>query len=166
MPEPFARDLETTRNLLQEWLGSRLSNATEVTISELIKPDGSGYSSDTLIFDFSYRDQGKTRSRKAVVRIEPDPAFVTRFRARRDRELGAGGSLLIWRRLAVRLLPLAAAALIVASAAVWLSMEEEGLMEVIPRLEKRTHYLATLANHHFDTKTLSCSSRQANPFGL
>jgi aminoglycoside phosphotransferase (APT) family kinase protein len=79
MPEPFARNLEETRNHLGEWLGSRLSNAQEVTISELIKPDGSGYSSDTLIFDFSYRDQGEIRSRKAVVRIEPDPAAFSVF---------------------------------------------------------------------------------------
>ena len=43
------------------------------------------------------------------------------------------GSLLIWRRLAVRLLPLAAAALLGASAAVLLSVEEEGLIEVEAR---------------------------------
>lgn len=65
--------------------------------------------------------------------IDSDPAFVARFRVRRDREFGMAGSLLIWKRLAVRLLPLAAAALLGASAAVWLSVEEEGLIEVEAR---------------------------------
>jgi hypothetical protein len=39
----------------------------------------------------------------------------------------------LWRRLAVRLLPLAAAALIGAAAAVWLSMEETELGELEAR---------------------------------
>jgi anti-sigma factor RsiW len=63
---------------------------------------------------------------------EPDPFFLTRVRARRDEELGTG-SVQVWRRLAVRLLPLAAAALIGAAAVIWLSVEEAGLAELEAR---------------------------------
>jgi anti-sigma factor RsiW len=63
---------------------------------------------------------------------EPDPFFLTRFRARRDEEMGTG-TLQIWRRLAVRLLPLAAAALIGAATVIWLSMEDTGLEELEAR---------------------------------
>jgi anti-sigma factor RsiW len=64
---------------------------------------------------------------------EPDPFFLTRFRARRDEELGPEGTLQVWRRLAVRLLPLAAAALIGAAAAVWVSTEDDELVELEAR---------------------------------
>jgi anti-sigma factor RsiW len=64
---------------------------------------------------------------------EPDPFFLTRFRARRDEEMMGTGSVQIWRRLAVRLLPLAAAALIGAAAVIWLSVEEAGLEELEAR---------------------------------
>ncbi len=59
-----------------------------------------------------------------AARTEPDPFFLTRFRARRDEKQGAEGTLLPWRRFAVRLLPLAVAALLGAAATVWLSVEE------------------------------------------
>jgi aminoglycoside phosphotransferase (APT) family kinase protein len=79
MPEPFARDLERTRLQLAQWFESKLPGTTSVTLSELIKPGGSGYSSDTLIFDLSYSEAGEIRSRKAVIRIEPDPAAFSVF---------------------------------------------------------------------------------------
>ena len=79
MPEPFARDLESTRLRLAHWLGSKLPTASHINISELVKPGASGFSSDTLIFDLSYREGGETRSRKAVIRIEPDPAAFRVF---------------------------------------------------------------------------------------
>jgi hypothetical protein len=70
---------------------------------------------------------------------QPDPFFVARFRARRDalraashsarpwRQLAAGlgsaGDASLWRRAALRLLPLAASALLAAVIAVWVSGE-------------------------------------------
>lgn len=60
---------------------------------------------------------------------EPDPFFVSRFRARRDEVLGQDATWLFWRRLAVRLMPLAAAALLAAAAVVLLS-ERPGLEEI------------------------------------
>jgi hypothetical protein len=46
---------------------------------------------------------------------------------------GGEGSWLLWRRLAIRLLPLAVAALLGAVATVWLSVEEKGLSELEAR---------------------------------
>jgi anti-sigma factor RsiW len=61
---------------------------------------------------------------------QPDPFFLTRFRARRDQLLSKDAPLVVWRKLAVRLLPLAAAALIGAAAALWISTEEPELGEL------------------------------------
>jgi anti-sigma factor RsiW len=58
---------------------------------------------------------------------EADPFFLTRFRVRRDQMLAKEGPLIVWRKLAVRLFPLAAAALLGAAAALWLSTEEPEL---------------------------------------
>jgi hypothetical protein len=52
---------------------------------------------------------------------EPDPFFVTRFRARRDALKDAAQSAQSWRRAARYLLPLAASALLGAALAVWVS---------------------------------------------
>ncbi len=55
-------------------------------------------------------------------RTEPDPHFLTRFRARR-----AEDSLrLPWRMLALRLVPLCLAALLGGGLAVWTSLENNG----------------------------------------
>lgn len=79
MAEPFLRDLEATRKQLERWLATKLPEAEQIAISDLIKPGASGFSSDTLIFNVSYQDRGASRSRKAVVRIRPDPAAFSVF---------------------------------------------------------------------------------------
>ena len=65
-----------------------------------------------------------------VSETEADPFFLTRFRARRDQLLAREAPPAVWRRLAVRLLPLAAAALVAAAAALWISTEEPELGEL------------------------------------
>ncbi len=67
------------------------------------------------------------------VSAEPDPGFIVRFRARRDQELGPMDPWVLWKWLAVRLLPVALGALLGAGAAVWLSQEEAGLGELEAR---------------------------------
>ena len=61
---------------------------------------------------------------------EADPFFLTRFRVRRDQLLAKENPRAIWKKYAVRLLPLAAAALIGATAALWISTEEPELGEL------------------------------------
>jgi predicted anti-sigma-YlaC factor YlaD len=64
------------------------------------------------------------------VSIEPDAGFVARFRARRDEELEPTGSGLVWRWLALRLAPLALAAVAAAAFVVWSSEPEVDLREL------------------------------------
>lgn len=75
---------------------------------------------------------------------EPDPFFLTRFRARRDEEHGTSATPIIWKRLAVRLLPLAVAALLGAAATVWLSVEEGGFSDLEAR-ELGDGFMATIS---------------------
>jgi aminoglycoside phosphotransferase (APT) family kinase protein len=79
MAAPFLRDLEATREQLEQLLPAKLPAAKQIEVSGLVKPGGSGFSSDTLIFDFSYQERGASRHRKAVVRIRPDPAAFSVF---------------------------------------------------------------------------------------
>jgi len=64
------------------------------------------------------------------VSVESDPGFVARFRQRRNEEFEPAGAGFVWRWLAVRLVPLAAAAVIVAVVAVWFSEPEADLREL------------------------------------
>jgi anti-sigma factor RsiW len=70
-------------------------------------------------------------SRALATRLEPDPGFIVRFRARRDREIGDRLAWLPWRRLAFRLVPLAAAAVLAVAAGVWISAPSEPAVEML-----------------------------------
>ncbi len=74
----------------------------------------------------SYREL----SNMLCARTEPDPFFVSRFRARKDEVLGQDASWLFWKRVAVRLLPLATAAMLAAVALMLLSPADSGLEEL------------------------------------
>lgn len=56
-----------------------------------------------------------------AARLEPDPGFIVRFRERRDRAAVDIVEWRLWRRLALRLAPLAAAAVFGAVAGLWIS---------------------------------------------
>ena len=71
MPTPWQRDLEKDRKYLTEWLGGKLPDASDVTVSELRSPESSGFSNDTLLFDLTYRQDGDAHSEPLVVRIQP-----------------------------------------------------------------------------------------------
>ena len=71
MPIPEQRDFEATRKILAEWLRDKVG---EVEVSQLVIPDGTGYSNETLLFDagvWYWRGEGKAsfaRSRPAASR--------------------------------------------------------------------------------------------------
>lgn len=71
MPAPVGRDLELTRKRLVEWFGGLLPEARDLAIGALTGPGATGFSSDTLIFDLTYRQSGHPISRGLVARIQP-----------------------------------------------------------------------------------------------
>lgn len=72
MPAPVGRDFEKIRSQLEGWFASVLpADAQEIRVGEVGGPGGTGFSSDTLIFDLSYRSGGAPVERGLVVRIKP-----------------------------------------------------------------------------------------------
>lgn len=56
---------------LSEWLKQQLPDAEAIEISNIIRPQGSGFSNDTLLADLSYQLAGKNQQHKIVLRISP-----------------------------------------------------------------------------------------------
>jgi aminoglycoside phosphotransferase (APT) family kinase protein len=71
LPAPVGRDLELTRKRLIEWFGGLLPDCRDVEIGALTGPGATGFSSDTLIFDLTYTENGRSVSRGLVARIQP-----------------------------------------------------------------------------------------------
>lgn len=76
MPIPAQRDLETTRTALRDWIAPKLAEqsdaaVTDVEISQLDAPGGSGFSNETFLAGISWKAGGAEMSDSVVVRIEP-----------------------------------------------------------------------------------------------
>ena len=71
MPIPEQRDLEATRKTLVDWLGGRLAGASDIEVSSLVIPGGTGYSNETLLFDASWRDGAASCADSYVLRVKP-----------------------------------------------------------------------------------------------
>ena len=71
MPTPWERDLVAARAALARWLRAKLPQAREIELSELVAPQASGFSNETLLFDLSRVEAGRRRSESLVVRIQP-----------------------------------------------------------------------------------------------
>ena len=72
MPPPVGRDFEAIRRQLTEWFPAVLpQSASHVEVGEIGGPGGTGFSSDTLIFDLRYRDGSASVERGIVARIKP-----------------------------------------------------------------------------------------------
>lgn len=70
MPAPKTRDLDLTRDQLRRWLATKLAGARDVQITELKGPSETGFSSDTLMFDAEWTNDGARRER-LVARMKP-----------------------------------------------------------------------------------------------
>ena len=68
-------------------------------------------------------------------RAEADPAFIVRFRRERDAESAFLGWT--WRQLALRLLPVAAAALVAALVSVWVSAPQPAAVDPLEEVERQ-----------------------------
>lgn len=72
MPPPVGRDLEQIRAQLGAWFASVLpAGASEIDLGEIGGPGGTGFSSDTLIFDLRYWANSEIVERGLVARIKP-----------------------------------------------------------------------------------------------
>jgi aminoglycoside phosphotransferase (APT) family kinase protein len=75
-PKRSTRDLEQTRARLEQWLAAKLPGAR---IAKLASPSGTGMSSETLLFEASWREAGAERTAPFVARVAPDPRDVPVF---------------------------------------------------------------------------------------
>ena len=82
MPAPIGRDFERTRQQLEAWLPAPLAaryegDVTGVQVGELTGPEATGFSSDTLMFDVSFRTgRAGEQSLGLVARIRPRRMFL------------------------------------------------------------------------------------------
>ena len=63
-------DPQAKRAALEAWLGDRLPAAESVSVSPLVKAAG-GYGSEIHFFDLTWREAGRERTEKLLVREEP-----------------------------------------------------------------------------------------------
>jgi aminoglycoside phosphotransferase (APT) family kinase protein len=79
MPAPIERDLDATREALTAWFGTVIPDGQDFELRGMGGPQGTGFSSDTLLFDLVYRQSaephGIASEEPLVVRIEPTGAF-------------------------------------------------------------------------------------------
>ncbi len=67
------RDPEALRGALEAWLAKRLPNGAKPTLSDVSSPSESGMSSETLLFEARWLDNGERLEGSFVARVEPDP---------------------------------------------------------------------------------------------
>jgi aminoglycoside phosphotransferase (APT) family kinase protein len=71
------RDLDATAAKLIEWLAPKLSvPPADIKIEDLDAPLGTGFSSDTLLFDLVYTKDGQEHREGLVARLEPEEYIV------------------------------------------------------------------------------------------
>jgi aminoglycoside phosphotransferase (APT) family kinase protein len=72
MPLPSKRDYQQVAQQLATWLATRLPEGTAPTIVEFSVPEGSGFSSETLLFTAAWVEGGEPRTRRLVARLQPE----------------------------------------------------------------------------------------------
>ncbi|MGD9703561.1 MAG: phosphotransferase family protein [Acidimicrobiia bacterium] len=76
-PRTSTRDHARLRARLTEWLAARLPSPT---ISDFVVPATNGMSSETILFDAEWDDDGARRTERYVIRLPPDPSAEPVFR--------------------------------------------------------------------------------------
>jgi aminoglycoside phosphotransferase (APT) family kinase protein len=70
MPVPTTRTVDETRRLLTDWLRERIDGASDVEVSDIVAPKENGFSSETLMFDARWRQDGREIAGRYVARVE------------------------------------------------------------------------------------------------
>ena len=78
-PTRSSRDRGELKVRLAGWLADRLPEGADLFLGDVTSPDGSGMSSETLLFDASWNDDSGRTEHALVARVEPDPADVPVF---------------------------------------------------------------------------------------
>jgi aminoglycoside phosphotransferase (APT) family kinase protein len=73
---PNVRDLDELAATLVAWLGARLVDAQNLTVTNLSYPLGAGMSHETILFDAEWAEGGAPKSQGMVVRIKPTASQV------------------------------------------------------------------------------------------
>jgi len=73
------RDPVVLRERLERWLARRLPADARPAVSEVRSPSATGMSSETLLFDASWNEQGRRQDGAFVARVAPDPSDVPVF---------------------------------------------------------------------------------------
>jgi aminoglycoside phosphotransferase (APT) family kinase protein len=74
-----SRDMEVFRAALQRALAGHLTAGTDHHVGELEGTSATGMSSETLLFDATWKEAGETRCERLVARVAPDPHDVPVF---------------------------------------------------------------------------------------
>ncbi len=76
-PKTSTRDRDRLQRDLEAWLRKTLGE--DARLANLAAPQGNGMSSETLLFDVHYRDQGAERTLRCVGRLPPDAGAIPVF---------------------------------------------------------------------------------------
>jgi aminoglycoside phosphotransferase (APT) family kinase protein len=75
-PTTSTRDRHDLHERLVRWLATKVSDPQ---VSELVVPESNGMSSETLLFDASWREDTTVHTQSCAARLRPDPANVPVF---------------------------------------------------------------------------------------
>jgi aminoglycoside phosphotransferase (APT) family kinase protein len=78
-PQTSTRDLGELRDRLVAWLTRQLPPGADPRVSEFDVPDSNGLSSETVLFDLTWRDGDATRVDRLVARLAPMGSAVPVF---------------------------------------------------------------------------------------
>jgi aminoglycoside phosphotransferase (APT) family kinase protein len=76
MPNFEKRDLDLTTKQLEAWFREKLPRAEGLAVSGLAGPSDTGFSSETLLFELAYEQDGERHSEDLVARLKPTGFWV------------------------------------------------------------------------------------------
>ena len=87
---PRTRDLHSLSGQLSRWLSERMPNSSDLSIGKIAYPSGAGMSHETILFDATWSQNGRTVTGGLVLRVKPtanmvfpDDLFISQYRIMR-----------------------------------------------------------------------------------